>query len=117
MLRTESIRRLKKVLECACTDFCALNDFASLIAEQLPAHKLAEDDLAQIVAFCALDVQNNPGNYDVIHPILVEFVQSDGDICALSANLPEVLHQSNDEDIIDFADTYEEVSQKFFGKP
>jgi len=118
MLGTTGTFKLKGLLQSLHTEVFALNDFAALVAEELPSGELAPDDLAQTTTYTALTVTENADDYADTYPHLVHFLRTQGDMCHLAACLSEAMEaKATDPEILDFAETYSDISQIFFGKP
>ncbi|MBO4855391.1 hypothetical protein J5500_03245 [Candidatus Saccharibacteria bacterium] len=104
---------IKEVLLGANTDAPALNEFAKLIADELPAGQVECQDLASTVLYAALQVKHDAGACRATYPQLHSFVVKGGDMQQLSAKITEVINAGADKK---YAESYRAISAIYFGR-
>ena len=104
---------IKKVLLGANTCTPELNDFARLVAEELPGNEIDCRDLANAVMSVAFEVKRDQSDYHAKYPDLCSFIKQGGDMCALSAKITQVIDAGASAK---YAESYRAVSAIFFGK-
>ncbi len=104
---------IKDILMGASTSTPELNDFAKLVAVELPASEIGCNDLANAIMNTAFNVKRDQRNYRAKYPHLCAFIKQGGDMCALSAKMTEVIDAGA---TAKYAESYRIVSAVFFGK-
>ena len=105
----------KDILMGANTSTPALNDFAKLVATELPAADQEVDcnTLANTIMSAAFEAKRNSDAYRAAYPKLYGFITQGGDMCALSAKMVEVIDAGASKK---YAESYRVISAIFFGK-
>ena len=100
----------KDILMGASTSTPELNDFARLIATELPTHEIGCQDLAQAVISAAFEAKNHRDSLRVAYPQLYGFIKEGGNMRLLSAKIVEVIEAGANAT---YAESYKAVSAIF----
>lgn len=104
----------KDILMSADTGTPALNDFAKLVAIELPAAEQVDcQNLAITIMDTAFKVKNDREAYHEAYPQLYHFLETGGNMMTLSARISEVIAAEASEA---YAKNYQAMSNLYFGK-
>ncbi len=110
---------VRDILMRAHSDSRTLNDYAQLVAQQLPEHSLSASELAQTVLRITLDVRHSLEDYAESYPALYDFARRDNgrQLCQLAACLPLILQPEANTATASFIQSYADESCRYFGRP
>ena len=104
----------KDILMGADTGTPALDDFAKLVATELPAAEQVDcQNLAITIMNAALRVKNDRESCHEAYPQLYHFLKKGGNMMTLSAKMNEVIAARASKA---YAENYQTVSKLFFGQ-